>query len=450
MAPRKQYSQESLDEAVKMYVGGTKLGEVLKIFPYIPKRTITRRAKQTKENVCIRRPGPQPVLSVELESDLQDWIVEMQRQGFPVSRDTILVKGNELFHELYGNTRSVGDLGRGWINRFMERHPLLTTRTSQVIKRVRAEATEDGLRTFMWEMSKHVLERGLTSDRIFNMDETGFAQKNKAKKVIAVHGSRNVWSKSVEASFHLTIVACVGANGFVVPPLYVVPGQRLNRDVMDACPIDGSAVSVAKKGFMNSALFLRWLDHFSRNVPEIVQRPIVLVYDGYASHYNDEIVERAIQLNIILVLLPANSTHLIQPLDIAIFKPFKTALKRRMEKFMIDNAVTAFSKKDAIEVTSDAWVEGVVNKGEIIVSGFRASGIWPVSFPSMQHRWRLYHNGGINLASVPVAPWITARENIRTEILSLPPPVDRTRKRRKTLDVNNRLLTREQLNSYDN
>jgi len=305
------------------------------------------------------------------------------------------------------------------------------------------------LHIFFNEFVKHIVERKLSTDRVFNMDETGFAQKSKCKKVIAVHGSKNVWSKSVEASFHLTLVACVGASGFVVPPMFIVPGKRLNRDVLDSCPIAGSVVSVSPRGFMNSNLFIQWLVHFENNVPGDVKRPIVLVYDGYGSHYNEDIILKAIQIKVILILLPANATHLIQPLDIAVFKPFKTVLKQRMEAFMIENASTSYSKKDAIEISSAAWTEGIINKAENIVSGFKASGIWPPSFVMMQKHWRLYHNGGVNSQKVEVESWLKTREDFRNEMLLFPAHIDRTKKRRKTLDANNRLLMQEQFNLYD-
>ena len=115
----------------------------------------------------------------------------------------------------------------------MNRHPLFTTRTSQVIKLVRAEAKEEGLQIFTWEFMKNVTEQKMTDDCIFSMDKTGFAQKNKTRKVIAVTGSKKLWSKSVEASFHTTIVDCVDANGFYVPPLFLILGQRFNRATMD-------------------------------------------------------------------------------------------------------------------------------------------------------------------------------------------------------------------------
>ena len=89
-----------------------------------------------------------------------------------------------------------------------------------------------------------------------------------------MHGSKNVWSKRADSSFHLTVVACVGANGFAVPPLFVVPGQRLSRDMMDGCDIPGGSVTAAPKGLMNARLFEKWLSHFNSAVSETIKRPL--------------------------------------------------------------------------------------------------------------------------------------------------------------------------------
>ena len=47
---------------------------------------------------------------------------------------------------------------------------------------------------FTWELIKHVIEKKITNDLIFKMYQMGFAQNNKTRKVIAVTGSKNVWS----------------------------------------------------------------------------------------------------------------------------------------------------------------------------------------------------------------------------------------------------------------
>jgi hypothetical protein len=75
---------------------------------------------------------------------------------------------------MYGNACQVGSLKHGWFNRIIERHPILCLRTGQIVKCVRADASKEGLKTFVWELCKHCIEHKITSDRIFNMYKTGF------------------------------------------------------------------------------------------------------------------------------------------------------------------------------------------------------------------------------------------------------------------------------------
>ena len=115
------------------------------------------------------------------------------------------------------------------------------------------------------------------------MDETGYAQNRKSKKWVVVTGSRNVCSKSVGANLHLTINACVSVNGFVFLPIFIVPRQQLNWDVMNQYKINGSVIYVAQNLFMISKILLKCLKTFGHNFPTIVKISLVLVYEGYGS-----------------------------------------------------------------------------------------------------------------------------------------------------------------------
>ena len=94
------------------------------------------------------------------------------------------------------------------------------------------------------------------------MDETGFSQKHRSKKVIAMTGSRNVWSRDVGETFHMTIACCVGAEGTAVHPFYILPGQRVDRDILDGVLQKNSCVTLSNKGFMMEHLFRKWMSHF--------------------------------------------------------------------------------------------------------------------------------------------------------------------------------------------
>jgi hypothetical protein len=115
------------------------------------------------------------------------------------------------------------------------------------------------------------------------VDETVFGQQVKSKKVIAVKGFKNCWSKSPNTSSHVTVVGCGSASGFMVPPTFITEGARVNRDLLDSCCAEGSTVRILAKGFITSAIFQIWLDHFSNSIPDTVKHPVVLVYDGYGS-----------------------------------------------------------------------------------------------------------------------------------------------------------------------
>ena len=142
-----------------------------------------------------------------------------------------------------------------------------------------------------------------------------------------VSGWINVWLKSVEESFHITITAACSADEFSVTSLFIVPGKQFNRAFVYHLCLPNAAIKKSPKGFTNSSVLIQWLLNFEQNIHGFVRMSIVLVYGGYGSHYSPNIVAKSIELKFIIILLPENSTHLILPLDISIFKPFKQFLK---------------------------------------------------------------------------------------------------------------------------
>ena len=100
MTKKKLYSNKHLNEAIDKYLNGVKLQNVCSLFPNIPRRTITHAEKKKKENIEAKKPGLEPILTHDMEEDLANWIIAMQSNGYPVARDTILVKANAIFYEV--------------------------------------------------------------------------------------------------------------------------------------------------------------------------------------------------------------------------------------------------------------------------------------------------------------------------------------------------------------
>ncbi|OQR82263.1 hypothetical protein ACHHYP_16311 [Achlya hypogyna] len=148
-----------------------------------------------------------------------------------------------------------------------------------------------------------------------------------------------------------------------------------------------------------------------------------------------------------LARLPsANSTHLVQPLEVAVFSPLKKAIRNNIQQFMVNGGVANMSKSTAIRLACNSWVVGV--RSSNCINGFSGTGLFPPSLPHMCARLQLFNSGGVKrkksnmLSKVWDVSW-RKRQEIRQTILLLPAEAQKgkSKNKRKTLDVGGRLLT---------
>lgn len=159
--------------------------------------------------------------------------------------------------------------------------------------------------------------------------------------------------------------------------------------------------------------------------------------DGYRCHYSYELVEAASALGVLLVCLPANATHLLQPLDVSVFSALKRQIRSRVHSHMLATGSVNFSKADAITIGSKAWKE--CNFSKNIVSGFRTAGLFPPSRVNMELRFDRFKHNGVARSNT-MAKWLQFKKIVETEVLTLLVAAVGKRKR-KTVDVAGRLLT---------
>ncbi|KUF93002.1 serine/threonine-protein kinase nek3 [Phytophthora nicotianae] len=273
------------------------------------------------------------------------------------------------------------------------------------------------------------------------MDETAFQTRKKSKKVIAVRGSSNVWCLDPSVNFHLSIVACGSAAGFVVPPMYILPGKTVEWDIMDECGASSAAVTTSPSGFINTYMFQRWLHFLDKSVPSTIKRPLLLVLDGCSSHYSEDVLETATRLGILLVLLPPNATHLLQPLDVAVFATLKVKLCNLIKEVVDgdDKGRYSIDKLTAIKLSNMAWATSKI--GRNLKIGFKACGLFPLSLVCMYERFGIFQRNGAP-RHAHLAKWLRIRPTIEAEVLTLRTKQKKTPKR-KRITVGGRLLTQD-------
>ncbi|KAI4462960.1 hypothetical protein MML48_4g00018285 [Holotrichia oblita] len=193
------------------------------------------------------------------------------------------------------------------------------------------------------------------------------------QSVLAAKGSRRVHLICNEHAENCTVVACVSALGYAIPPMIIFKGLRLKESYKNNLP-HGSTVEMAIKGSMTREIFVRWLQHFSKFKPA---GRVLLILDGASCHLDISVVDTAEEYEISLYCLPSNTTHEFQPLDKAVFRAFEhywdVELLRYWEKY--STASKTLKKDNFGKILDPVWKQCMSISN--IQSGFKSTGIFP-------------------------------------------------------------------------
>jgi hypothetical protein len=163
--------------------------------------------------------------------------------------------------------------------------------------------------------------------------------------------------------------------------------------------------------------------------------------DGCSSHFSVELLVAAMMSQVLVVCLPPNGTHLLQPLDVSCFSTVKKRIQELVRDYMINCGATNIPKDEAIRIGCKAIKNS--NLGKNIVTGFATTGIYPLNRVAMAARLGLFSSNG---TAERIAVWLKHQPFIQGEALLLPCE-QVPAKKRKYVEVGGQLLTRELLHA---
>lgn len=106
-----------------------------------------------------------------------------------------------------------------------------------------------------------------------------------------------------------------------------------------------------------------------------VPLPVILFLDEHSSHINLPLTKFCRDKGIILTALLPNSTHRLQPLDVAVFHPLKNTWRNQVQRWRVDNNGERLRREDFAKQVDKCISEAVTVN--IIKNGFRSCGLYP-------------------------------------------------------------------------
>lgn len=366
-------------QAMEAAGGSMTLSEAARKFG-VSKSTLSLKLRCFTPVEC--KKGPSTILNSDEENEIINWIKYCAGKGFPVIKNHLFdFVQDYLTRNKKKNTFKNSRPGKHWYNAFMRRHPSLAERVSQDLTTTRAAVTEADIRGWFSRVHENLKTKDLLSispDQIFNLDESAFMMIPKDNTIITTKGAKAVYQiVSASDKACITTLITASASGEMAPPMIMFDCKTTpKKNILDKIPTRWG-VGHTESGWMSAESFYYYMKNvFFKWLKEKNHRfPVVLYVDGHSSHCMLPLVKFCKENQIELISLYPNATHILQPLDVALFRPLKISYTKEHRKYKIENNVVDFKKWMFASVLKLALE--AVDFSQIIQSGFRVCGLYP-------------------------------------------------------------------------
>lgn len=378
MAPRREYTPEQMGKAIDAVRNGEKIAVAARKFG-VPRITLYNKLTGKTQINCTM--GPSTVLSKMHEEILEKWLIAMPKKRFPINRDSLLDSVQKIIiDQKIPNPFTDNRPGKKWYHAFLKRHPNIVEKIPENLSLARDNVSEKDIRHWFQEVETYLKENNLEDiltdpTRIFNADESAFFLSPKPGRVLAQKGDKHLYNSCGDEKENLTVLFTGSAAGILAPPMIVFNYERIPTNISSTVPEEW-AIGKSESGWMCSSTFYEyvvnvfypWLEENQ------IKRPIIFFLDGHKSHLTLHLSNFCSDHGIEVVALYPNSTHLLQPMDLAVFRPLKLFWKKCVNDWKLKNLGKNVKKENFAPVLQKA-----VDKltPDCIKSGFRAGGLFP-------------------------------------------------------------------------
>ena len=357
-----------------------------KFIKYIDNKSITDKRSIVRE-----------AYNVDLDRALIMWFNQERSKGTPVTGDMILEEA-VLLHEnfekdLESEKKTIFNPSTGFLNAFKNRHGI----RSLTVQGEKLSADFSSVESFFEKFHKILNEGGYTPDQIYNCDETGLYWKALPRRTMQSMKERRADGFKISKE-RVSLLLCSNASGsHSLRPLVIgkYRNPRCFKTIRSSLPVNYQNNS---SSWMTREIFFEWFHSdfkpsVLRNLSQLnLPHKALLILDNAPVHF---IYETDIDNEIRVLLLPPNTTSLIQPMDQGVIQCFKMNYRK---KFMRNILATYDDKKDSILDRLQAFT-----LKECI---FLISETWnKVSKSALANAWNKFEiNYGLSIESNTLAP----------------------------------------------
>jgi DDE superfamily endonuclease/Tc5 transposase DNA-binding domain len=378
-----QFNEQTIQDAVNAYKNGK--------FPSIRQTAdafclaypTLRRRLQTTQGSRHEASTKRQKLSPIQEQYLAQWITDEDRCARAPSHAMVRQMAECLARENGDNE----PCGKNWIDGFLRRNPTISTMVGHSIEATRVTCASKDILLSWFSLLRSLLDGySIKTANIWNFDEHGIAlgcgTNGRVLAPIQANNRKKTYVKTPEDREWVSIIECISAVGSAISPLVIFKGQNLQSTWFppNIQSLENWHWTATKKAWTSNEIGVKWLEtkFLLETTPATGTTEYrLLICDGHGSHATVDFMKLCKDNRVILLYLPAHTSHLLQPLDISCFSPLKSRYHKELGQLSSLDDSAPIKKHNFISLYSQSRMEALNNHN--IRAGFRGAGIWPLN-----------------------------------------------------------------------
>ena len=330
-----------------------------------------------KQDMVVKNCRP-TYLTLKMEKELITTAEYLSSRGFGLTLSKFLNLATSLVNSINKFKRPLTRLSKKWWRGFKARHPKFACckpKGKTSINRLKAEQNRDAILSFYEAYESLNVTHNFSAFQVWNADETGSSQKETEAYIVANKHQKTIGGRISSNATHMTLLACINAAGNYSPPLFICKDVSVDQSVLDHA-LPNSMIMTSSSGYINEKIFNEWFVKWIAWVREQSSDTMLLIIDNCTSHIRHSTVLLAKSNNVELLALPPNLTHILQPLDVGVFRSFKASIRTELSTNLAYCKTRKLSHSQFISMLSKLMLQTFTS--ECIKSAFVSIGLFPV------------------------------------------------------------------------
>ena len=330
----------------------------------------------------LKQKGGQPVFSEKQERVFVEHLLKLSDWLVPISRDCF-----QCYVQFYLKSKGMhiprfrdNKPGKDWAYSFFKRHKDVALRRSVLISPSKALITVDAIHQFFSLLSPQLSgDDAIDPSCILNYDETNLTNDPGSQVVIVRRSQKSNRKVMRNSKAGFSVMFAGSASGVLMPPYVVYKSTsktgNVNPKWMEGYQPPLAEYDTSESGWFKMKQFERWFELIV--LPWANKTPYkkkLIIGDNLSAHFSPKVLNLCRENNISFKCFPPNTTHFLQPLDVAVFSPLKRQWRSILDQWKVSNPRATYNKQEFSHRLGQL-MEGI--NVENVKQGFKATGLVP-------------------------------------------------------------------------